>query len=92
MVQYILHSAGWVKRLQYAYVCLCVSSHRVEIVEEAHAVRRRGGLHGELQEGLHVQVGLDHCGRPQECRHCCPGPVYASYTEKKKDIHQYSRQ
>lgn len=80
------------KRRQYACVCLCISSHRVEIVEEAHAVRRRGCLHGELQERLHVQVGLDHCGRPQESRHCCPGPVYASYTEKKTEIHKYSTQ
>lgn len=67
------------------FVCVCTSSHRIEVVEEAHAVRGRGGLHGELQEGLHVQVGLDHCGGPQESRHRCPGPVYASYTEKDRD-------
>lgn len=66
------------------FVCVCTSSHRIEVVEEAHAVRGRG-LHGELQEGLHVQVGLDHCGGPQESRHRCPGPVYASYTEKDRD-------
>lgn len=43
---------------------VCINSYRVEVVEEAHAVWRRGGLHWELQEGFHVQVGLDHCGGP----------------------------
>lgn len=43
---------------------VCIHSHRIEVVEEAHAVWRRGGLHWELQEGLHVQVGLDHRGGP----------------------------
>lgn len=34
-------------------------THRVEVGEEPDAVGWRG-LHGELQEGFHVQVGLDH--------------------------------
>lgn len=59
-------------------MCVCINSHRVEVVEEAHAVRRRRGLHGELQERLHVQVRLDHSGGPQERWHRCPGPVYAT--------------
>lgn len=40
-------------------------THRVEIGEEPHTVGW-GGLHGELQEGFHVQVGLDHRGGPQK--------------------------
>lgn len=60
-----------------------INSHRVEAVEEAHAVRRRGGVHGELQEVFHVQVGLDHGGGPQECWHRRPGPVYASCTQRQ---------
>lgn len=68
----------------YLRVSLCCS-HRVEVVEEAHAVRRRGRLHGELQEGLHVQMGLDHSGGPQESRHGCPGSVYASCAHTKRN-------
>lgn len=49
----------------FVSVCVCISSHCVEVVEEAHVVwGRRGGFHGKLQEGLHVQVGLDHRGGP----------------------------
>lgn len=60
----------------YGFVCDCVcSAHRVEIVKEAHAVRWMGCFYGELQKGLHIQVGLDHCRGPQECWHRCPSPV-----------------
>lgn len=68
--------------------CVRISSHRVEVVEEIHAVRRRGGLHRELQEGLHVQVGLDHGRGPQERRHRRSGPVYSSCAGKSTEIHQ----
>ena len=66
-------------------VCLriCINSHRAEVVEEAHAVCRMLGLHGELQEGLQVQVGLEHGGGPQERRHRRSGPVYSSYKNVK---------
>lgn len=67
----------------HVFVCIRINSHRVEVVEEAHAVWRGCGVHGELQERLHVQVGLEHCVGPQERWHRCPGPVYASYTHKK---------
>lgn len=52
--------------------------HRVEVMEEAHAVRRWGRLHGELEKGLHVQVRLDHGGGPQERGYGRPRPVYSS--------------
>lgn len=74
------------------FLCACVEAatlslcrtHRVEVVEEAHAVRRRGGrLHWELQEGLHVQMRLDHRRCPQERRHRRPGSVYSPCTEQK---------
>lgn len=71
-----------IRRLQQASICLFVCSHRIEVVEEAHAVWRWRGLHGELQEGLHVQVRLDHRRGPQESRNRCSGPVYASCTSK----------
>lgn len=59
-------------------------THRVEIVKETHAVRRRGGrLHGELQEGLHIQMRLDHRRGPQERRHCRASSVYAPCAEQK---------
>lgn len=59
-------------------------THRVEVMEEAHAVRRRRGrLHGELQEGLHIQMRLDHRRGPQERRHCRAGSVYAPCAEQK---------
>lgn len=67
---------------QRLFVWLFVCSHRIEVVKEAHAVWRRGGLHGKLQEGLHVQVGLDHSGGPQESGHRRSCPVYASCTGK----------
>lgn len=62
-------------------------SHRVEVVEEAHAVWRRRGLHGELQEGLNVQVRLDHRRGPQESWNRCSGPVYSSCTRKQTELH-----
>lgn len=68
-----------VSRLHRLSLC---RTHRVEVVEEAHAVRRRGGrLHGELQEGLHIQMRLDHRWGPQERRHCRAGSVYAPCEE-----------
>lgn len=69
---------------QRLFVWLFVCSHRIEVVKEAHAVWRRGGLHGELQEGLHVQVGLDHSGGPQESGYRRSGPVYPSCTGKNR--------
>lgn len=53
-----------------------VLTHRVKIVEESNTVRR-GSLDGELQEGFHVQMGLDHCRGPQKCGDC-PRPVDTS--------------
>lgn len=80
------YCTGIVKRLQSVCLCVCFNSHRVEVVKEVHAVWMMGGFHGELQEVLHVQVGLEHGGGPQECRHCRPGPVYASCTQTKTGI------
>lgn len=73
-----------IRRLQHASACFFGCSHRIEVVKEAHAVWRRGGLHGELQEGLHVKVGLDHSGGPQESGYRRSGPVYASCTGKNR--------
>ena len=56
----------------------------IEVMEEAHAVWRWGRLHWELQEGLHVQVRLDHGGGPQERRHGRSRPVNSSCN----NIHQ----
>lgn len=64
-----------------------VLTHRAEIVEESNTVRR-GCLHGELQEGLHVQMRLDYCGGPQKCGDC-PCPVNTSCIKKNNFIQFY---
>lgn len=58
-------------------------SHRVEVGEEPDAVGR-SRVHGELQEGFHVQVGLDHRGGPQK-RGDRPRPVDASYGHTERE-------